>query len=134
MIKKLGITIIALTAVLNVSSAYSAVMDAGEASRCSRYFSLYEKKNHMPSNMLRAIGVTESGRYSKEAGRSVAWPWTINVNGKGYQYESKAKAIAAVKQFQAEGNKSIDVGCMQINLKYHPEAFTNLEQAFRAAL
>ena len=31
---------------------------------------------------------------------------------------------------QAKGVKSIDVGCMQINLAYHPDAFENLEEAF----
>ena len=31
---------------------------------------------------------------------------------------------------QARGVRSIDVGCMQINLMYHPAAFSSLEQAF----
>jgi hypothetical protein len=122
--------LIVISLLLNVSAAYAKDASLSEASRCSRYFSLYERKNHMPSNMLRAIAITESGRYSKEAARNVAWPWTINVSGKGYQYSSKAEAMAAVRQYQAEGHKSIDVGCMQINMKYHPDAFTSLEQAF----
>jgi hypothetical protein len=130
MIKKIVLTLTVLSAFFNIASAYSAEVDVSESSRCNRYFSLYERKNHMPSNMLRAIAITESGRYSKEAGRPLAWPWTINVHGKGYQYNSKDEVIAAVKQFQAAGKTSIDVGCMQINLKYHPDAFTNLEQAF----
>lgn len=104
--------------------------DLVESSMCSRYFPIYEKKYHMPSNLLRAVAITESGKWVKQLEKNVAWPWTINVEGRGYQFESKAQAIRAVKQHVADGRRSIDVGCMQINLKYHPDAFRNLEQAF----
>ncbi|MDA0781099.1 MAG: transglycosylase SLT domain-containing protein [Rickettsiales bacterium] len=100
------------------------------SSLCNRYFPIYEHKNHMPSNMLRAISVTESGKWSKFYHKKVAWPWTINVEGKGYYFDSKREAIAKVKKLIAKGKESIDIGCMQINLKYHPDAFTNLNQAF----
>ncbi len=35
-----------------------------------------------------------------------------------------------VVKLQGSGRKNIDVGCMQINLFYHPDAFPNLERAF----
>lgn len=35
-----------------------------------------------------------------------------------------------MKKLQAQGVKSIDVGCMQINLAYHPDAFKSVEEAF----
>ena len=31
---------------------------------------------------------------------------------------------------QARGVRNIDVGCLQVNLKYHPKAFATLEDAF----
>jgi hypothetical protein len=34
---------------------------------------------------------------------------------------------------QASGKRSIDVGCMQVNLMYHPGAFATLEQGFDPA-
>ncbi len=34
-----------------------------------------------------------------------------------------------MKKLQARGIRNIDVGCMQINLRYHPDAFENLESA-----
>jgi soluble lytic murein transglycosylase-like protein len=100
------------------------------SSLCNRYFSIYEHKHHMPSNMLRAISVTESGKWSHFYHKKVAWPWTINVEGKGYYFKSRQDAIAKVRELQSQGKESIDIGCMQINLKYHPDAFTNLNQAF----
>jgi len=116
--------------VFSTKAAFSYDAELAESSKCSRYFELYEELFHMPSNLLRAVAVTESGYYIKSVGRPQAWPWTINVEGKGYHYNSKREAVRAVQGFQAKGIKSIDIGCMQVNLRYHPEAFRNLEQAF----
>jgi hypothetical protein len=58
------------------------------------------------------------------------WPWTINVAGTGYFFASSEEAVAAVRDFQAKGIKSIDVGCAQVNLLHHPAAFSTLERAF----
>jgi len=60
----------------------------------------------------------------------VPWPWTINAEGQGSFYDSKAQVIAAVRALQARGVRSIDVGCMQVNLMHHPDAFASLDQAF----
>lgn len=83
----------------------------------------------IPSGLLHAISKVESGRKTA-AGKIVAWPWTINVQGTGYYYPTKEEAIAAVRTFQQRGIQSIDVGCMQVNLYHHPDAFASLEQAF----
>ncbi|MFV9875522.1 MAG: lytic transglycosylase domain-containing protein [Rickettsiales endosymbiont of Dermacentor nuttalli] len=95
-----------------------------------RYFSFYEKMNKIPNNLLKAVSITESGRWHKDSNQHLPWPWAVNINGKSYYYKNKQEAISSVKKFLKEGKKSIDVGCMQINLHYHPLAFKNLEQAF----
>ena len=89
-----------------------------------------EKNYQIKSNLLQTIASVESGRWNAQAGKRVAWPWTVHANGKGRYYKSKAEAVAAVKNLQQKGITNIDVGCMQINLKYHGEAFANLEEAF----
>ena len=89
-----------------------------------------EKNYQIKSNLLQTIASVESGRWNAQAGRRVAWPWTVHANGKGKYYNSKEEAIAAVKNLQQKGITNIDVGCMQINLKYHGKAFANLEEAF----
>ena len=88
-----------------------------------------ERSARLPPRLLDAIALVESGRRDAQ-GVLMPWPWTINVQGVGHFYDSKAEAIAAVQQFQAQGIRSIDVGCMQINLMYHADAFTSLDQAF----
>ena len=76
------------------------------------------------------MAIAKSGRYDQQQKAVLAWPWTINAEGDGEIFPTKAAAIAKVKRLQAKGVQSIDVGCMQINLKHHPNAFANLETAF----
>ena len=84
----------------------------------------------MPATLLPAISRVESGRRDPATGRVRAWPWTINVEGVGSFFDSKEDVIAAVRMFQAKGVRSIDVGCMQVNLLHHPAAFPDLDTAF----
>lgn len=95
---------------------------------CESYITQQENLYKIPQNLLKAISLVESGKTVNK--KAVAWPWTINVYGKGYVFSSKQEAIQAVKDLQKLGIKSIDVGCMQVNLKHHPNAFLNLEDAF----
>lgn len=85
---------------------------------------------HLPAKLLGAIGLVESGRFSPQTRTFAPWPWTINVAGVGRMFETKRDAIAAVEAAQAAGVQSIDVGCMQVNLMHHPDAFATLDQAF----
>ncbi|HUL09349.1 MAG TPA: hypothetical protein VLV76_23660 [Candidatus Acidoferrum sp.] len=91
-----------------------------------------EKAQAIPEGLLKAIGFTESGRVTVD-GRRVPWPWTVNADGQGYYFETKKDAIAFVQGLQARGISVIDVGCMQVDLYYHPNAFASLEAAFDPA-
>lgn len=88
-----------------------------------------EDLHNIPDHLLTAIALTESGR--RTPNRSIApWPWTINVAGRGYRYATKDQAMTAARDLLNAGTTSFDVGCMQINVRYHPRAFTSLEEAF----
>jgi len=89
-----------------------------------------ERGSGIPPHLLAAISRVESGRRDPDTGALRPWPWTVNAEGQGYFYESKAAAVAAVRAMQAQGMRSIDVGCMQVNLMHHPNAFASLEMAF----
>ncbi len=91
-----------------------------------------ERANDMPQALLQAISLVETGRRGPD-GKHTAWPWTINSHGKGYRFATKDDAIWAVRRLMADGARSIDIGCMQVNLRYHPRAFTSLEEAFDPA-
>ncbi len=100
------------------------------ADLCAAAIDAAERDYGMPSRLLRAISLGESGRWMEEEGRSVSWPWTVTNGGAGQYLPTKQAAIAHVRSLWAKGERNIDVGCMQINLRAHPEAFDTLEQAF----
>lgn len=84
----------------------------------------------MPDALPLSIARVESGRADPATGRARPWPWTINAAGTGSFYATKEEAIAAVQALRARGVDSIDVGCMQVNLRHHPQAFASLDEAF----
>ena len=92
-----------------------------------------ERAQSIPAQLLASIALLESGRYDKVKKASYAWPWTVTAEGQGRYLPSKQAAIAEVKALKARGIKNIDVGCMQINLQHHPNAFSSLEEAFDPA-
>ena len=89
-----------------------------------------EKVYQIKKHMLTTIANVETGRWNAQKKQKNAWPWTINAQGKGMFFNTKAEAVKKVKELQAQGVKSIDVGCMQINLIYHSDAFNSIEEAF----
>jgi len=92
-----------------------------------------ERSNGIPQALLSALGRVESGRRDPVTGNFGPWPWTINAEGRGQYFATRAEAIAAVRALQAQGVRSIDIGCMQVNLRHHPNAFASLEEAFDPA-
>ncbi|MBY0430040.1 MAG: transglycosylase SLT domain-containing protein [Rhodospirillales bacterium] len=98
--------------------------------QCAAEAERQERQMGIPSRLLKAISIVESGRYDRERRESYSWPWTVNAQGKGHFFPTKAAAITFVQELKAKGIHSMDVGCMQVNLKYHPNAFANLEEAF----
>lgn len=97
---------------------------------CRAAITAAEKAAAIPEHLLAAIGRVESGRRDPASGAWHPWPWTINAEGQGFFYETKQAAIEAVRALQARGVRSIDIGCMQVNLMHHPNAFASLEDGF----
>lgn len=88
-----------------------------------------ERILRVPAQLLTAIGLAESGRYDQERQAKAAWPWTVHAEGRGRYLPSRAAALAEVEALQARGVRNIDVGCMQVNLGYHGDAFDSVEHA-----
>lgn len=107
-----------------------APADPGAA--CRTAIAAAEQANQVPARLMQAIGRVESGRPNGHGGVD-PWPWSINVEGTGHVYATRAEAIAAVLGFEAQGIRSIDMGCMQVNLLHHPHAFATLQEAFDPA-
>lgn len=104
-----------------------------DAAACGMETARQEKAMGIPDRLLHAISLMESGRWDSDSRASFAWPWTVMAEGEGRFLPSKAAAVAEVRKLQAAGVRNIDVGCMQVNLLAHPDAFTSLDEAFEPA-
>lgn len=107
--------------------AASATM-ADPAQICDRVAAIAAERSGVPTAVLQAISLTETGRARDMALRP--WPWTVNMEGEGHWFDSADEARAYVFREFKRGARSFDVGCFQINYKWHGEAFTSIDQMF----
>ncbi len=103
-------------------------MDDADATRCEQAIANAARRGGVPPDVLLAVALTETGRRSE--GRLRPWPWAINREGKGYWFKTEEEALAFGKESLAAGRTSFDVGCVQINYRWHGRAFPSLEQMF----
>ncbi|MBU8536841.1 transglycosylase SLT domain-containing protein [Falsiroseomonas tokyonensis] len=96
---------------------------------CTRAIAAAEARSGIPDGLLLAIARVESSR-ARPGGGSAPWPFALNAGGESLFPETAAEAVAKVEALREAGQRSVDVGCMQVNLFYHPAAFPELEQAF----
>ena len=85
-----------------------------------------ENAFNLPSGILTSIARVESGRKT-DTGVYRAWPWTINDNGKGLFFDTRKSAVDYIVKQKEFDNTRIDIGCMQISVKWHSHAFSSPE-------
>ena len=113
----------ALGAVLLASSACPA-----GSMVCEREMARAAASSGVPLNVLYSVGLTETG-HKGELG-----PYDMNVDGRAIHSESLAEAMTRFAAARAGGAKLIDVGCMQINVRFHGHRFRSLAEMFDPAL
>jgi F0F1-type ATP synthase membrane subunit c/vacuolar-type H+-ATPase subunit K len=121
--RRLALVAVALALTL---AARPAALHEGRL--CTGAIRAAERTFELPEGLLMAVALTETGRRIR--GALTPWPWSINAAGEGVWLEDRGAAIARARDLQASGIESIDVGCMQVNLKWHEGAFASLESAF----
>lgn len=126
-ILRCGVLVLLLLESLSFKPAWSAPRDVLS---CADAISHASQRENLPPGLLMAIGVVESGRVASGSDGLVPWPWSVNVEGRTEFFGTKADAIAATREALARGARSLDVGCMQVSLVYHPDAFAALAEAF----
>ncbi len=121
-----------ICAILAVAVLLARPARADDWTACTTAIAAAERGSGIPAGLLAAIARVESGR-PRPGGGIAPWPHAINAGGAGRYPETKAAAIAEVEALRARGIASVDVGCMQVNLFHHPQAFGSLEAAFDPA-
>ncbi|WP_114389868.1 transglycosylase SLT domain-containing protein [Notoacmeibacter marinus] len=94
---------------------------------CEKEMIAASARSGVPLGVLYAVGLTESGA------KSGMQPYALNVAGRTVRPSSLDAAMATVQRERRQGVRLIDVGCMQINLHYHRQAFASLRDMFDPA-
>ncbi len=105
---------------LGETDEISAICDASSAAASA--------ERGIPADVLYTITLTETGR--ARGGKLRPWPWTVNMEGAGFWFDTRAEALAYVQEKFDAGARSFDVGCFQINYKWHSQNFESIEEMF----
>ena len=123
----ISLILLNLTLCFNYSLGWSA--DLTNKPNCENIANRVEREVNLPSHLLSSISRVEAGR-KLSTGEVKGWPWSINHAGKGLYFDTKAGALKYLKNAVANGSRNIDVGCMQLNYRWHKGAFNSLEDMF----
>ena len=125
---KLPIFIFLFTLIMNVSGVHSQSLNSHQdVLRCEYLAIDAEKKYGLPENILLSISRVESG-YQKVDGVIRAWPWTLNAGGDSAYFRNKEDALRHLEEKIKKGVTNIDIGCMQLNFRWHKDFFNNLSE------
>lgn len=86
------------------------------------------KAEGVPLSVLLAISLNETGRRRDGAFRP--WPWTVNMEGAGHWFDTPDQALAYAEKEFARGAVSFDIGCFQINYRWHGQHFASIQAMF----
>ena len=81
----------------------------------------------MPLAVFYAVGLQETGT------RSGLQPFAMNIEGRAVASATLADALRAFGAARGRGAQLIDIGCMQINYRYHGDRFGSVEAMFNPA-
>ena len=107
--------------------------EQAQSALCSAGAAAAEARHDTAPGLAAAIAKAESGRPVPPLPGVQPWPWAVNADGAAMYFESKPAAVAWTRLALARGVRQLDVGCMQINLQSHPNAFHDLDEAFDPA-
>lgn len=82
----------------------------------------------VPEPVMLAITRVETGR--DQGGTLTPWPWAINMGGEGFWPETRENAVTMAQTALEEGRQNMDIGCFQLNIRWHAENFASLDDMF----
>ena len=95
---------------------------------CENTIESVELQTDIPKGLLLGIGKAEASR--KINNKYIIWPWTINHAGKSLFFDNKEQMKNYVFKNLKRKDFNIDVGCMQINIKWHKNNFKKISDMF----
>lgn len=86
------------------------------------------QESGVPVDILGALTLTETGRRMDGVVRP--WAWSANSEGEGTWFDDPATAVAFAEDRVAQGRTNLDIGCFQLNYRWHGENFGSVAQMF----
>lgn len=124
--RSVPVTSVGMVFVLTLSSRSMALPDP--VAMCTLAAEIAASESGVPEPVLAALMLIESGR--RRAGVLQPWPWTVNMEGDGHWFDDSDSAKRFVYDHFRQGARSFDVGCFQINYRWHHTAFASIEEMF----
>lgn len=125
---RLYVAILAPTLFIATSGIVSTSPDADYALVCEKVSSDASRKTGVPLSVLSAISLAETGKLNNQVFSS--WPWTVNMAGKGIWFQTETAARDYVEEKLQLGARNFDVGCFQLNYRWHGKGFASIEEMF----
>lgn len=116
-------------------SAWAALVlvcgaSSSAASICESAAQQASAETGVPLDVMRTITRLETGR-GKGAD---PWPWTVNHAGNGSWFQTEDDARSFVFSQVKRGESNLDIGCFQINYRWHADGFRSLDDMFNPTL
>lgn len=87
---------------------------------------------NVPTDLMLAILRVETWRASDDGGHS--WPWAVNLAGTSHWFESRSEAESFVRGQLSQQGVSLDIGCFQLNTRWHGAAFPDVSRMFEPSV
>lgn len=102
-------------------SSLAAAAAASASNPCEPEILRAADRYGVPAGILYAVGLTETGK------KGSLQPNALNIEGKAVFPHSRAEALSAFANARRDGKTLIDLGCMQINHRFHGAHFRSVE-------
>ena len=106
----------------------SFAAEGEDALACDRAAAVAAQQTNVPQTVLQAVARVESGRTL--GGAFAPWPWSVNIDGRAHYFASAELAVSETANLFDLGAPSADIGCFQLNTRWHGHAFASLDQMF----
>jgi hypothetical protein len=111
----LALALVALTA--SISEGLAPRSAEAATGLCEAEILAAARAYGVPPGILHSVGLTETGR------KGSLHPYALNIEGRTVFASSRSEALREFERARAEGKTLIDLGCMQINHRYHGAEF-----------
>lgn len=103
-----------------------AALATGIGQTCDTAALRSAKAYGIPPQIMLAITRVETGKPHGAALQP--WPWAVNLEGEGHWFDTADEATAFAQNAVESGDTNLDIGCFQLNWRWHGENFSSIDE------